>query len=658
MKKKFLSFFSVILLISPSLIGVRQVLADTNEPEQTQKQGEETPNKTDLSDSLENNSASESKGSIKESSINQTNSVEGTDESTSSTSITETTTASSSTNANEQDSLLQKGNITEKTSLLADTVAFGTLGTVDWTIDADGTLHIEGGQLPNSVQTNNRSPFGAYNNQITSIIFEGKVTAGGSLAMLFYDLKKVTNIENLNYLDTSQTTSMHYMFYNMSALTSIDVSGFETSKVSNMAQMFANISSLTSLDVSNFDTRSVTSMGQMFYGMKSLTSLDLSNFETPNLTNMNAMFSYSGIKSLNISNFNTLQAKMGADTFWQTPIEHIKLGENFIFKDSLLGSPPIDNTYIGKWQKNQSGALYTSLELATNYNGATMNGDWYWATSQEDIDVINSSIYVGDKWQAKDNFISAKDKDGNPVDFKDITVEGTVDTTKAGTYEVKYSYDSVTSVATITVKAIQTAVNVHDSTIYVGTEWKASDNFDSAIDKDGNPVDFKDVTVEGTVDTTKAGTYEVKYSYDGVTSVAMITVKAIQTAVNVHDSTIYVETEWKASDNFDSAIDKDGNSVDFKDVTVEGTVDTTKVGTYEVKYSYDGVTSVATITIRDKDKDSTPNNDNNKGQDSQNTGGKALPQTGEQSNTIWTLAGFLTVLLALIYLVKKRKKFY
>ncbi|WP_415623767.1 bacterial Ig-like domain-containing protein, partial [Listeria welshimeri] len=109
------------------------------------------------------------------------------------------------------------------------------------------------------------------------------------------------------------------------------------------------------------------------------------------------------------------------------------------------------------------------------------------------------------------------DKDGNSVDFADVTVEGTVDTSKAGTYEVKYSYEGVTSVATITVKTIQTAVNVHDSTLYIGTEWKAEDNFDSAIDNDGNPVDFADVTVEGTVDTSKAGTYEVSYSYEGVT---------------------------------------------------------------------------------------------------------------------------------------------
>ncbi|EIB6117707.1 LPXTG cell wall anchor domain-containing protein, partial [Enterococcus faecalis] len=98
--------------------------------------------------------------------------------------------------------------------------------------------------------------------------------------------------------------------------------------------------------------------------------------------------------------------------------------------------------------------------------------------------------------------------------------------------------------------------------------------------------------------------------------------------------------------------------VDFADVTVEGTVDTSKAGTYEVSYSYEGVTSVATIIIRDKEKNSAPNSDNNKGQDSHNTGEKVLPQTGEQTNTIWTLAGFLTVLLSLIYFVKKRKKSY
>ncbi len=71
----------------------------------------------------------------------------------------------------------------------------------------------------------------------------------------------------------------------------------------------------------------------------------------------------------------------------------------------------------------------------------------------------------------------------------------------------------------------QTAVNVHNSTIYVGDDWTAQDNFDSAVDKDGNPVDFSQVTVDDSqADTSKAGTFDVTYTYDGVTSTATVTV--------------------------------------------------------------------------------------------------------------------------------------
>jgi len=214
-----------------------------------------------------------------------------------------------------------------------------------------------------------------------------------------------------------------------------------------------------------------------------------------------------------------------------------------------------------------------------------------------ELNVHDSTLYVGDKWSAEDNFDSALDKDGEPVDFKNITVTGEVDTSKAGTYDVIYSYDGMESKATITVKDKQTAVDVHDSTLYAGDKWSAEDNFDSALNKDGEPVDFKNIIVTGEVDTSKTGSYEVTYTYDGMESKATITVKDKQTAVNVHDSTLYVGDKWSAEDNFDSALDKDGEPVDFKDITVNGNVDTSKAGTYEVTYSYDGVDSKATITV-------------------------------------------------------------
>ncbi|XOW20723.1 bacterial Ig-like domain-containing protein [Lactococcus cremoris] len=116
----------------------------------------------------------------------------------------------------------------------------------------------------------------------------------------------------------------------------------------------------------------------------------------------------------------------------------------------------------------------------------------------------------------------------------------------------------------ITVGELKAVVNVHNSSIYVGDTWKAEDNFDSALDKDGNKVDFSQMTVDDSkVDITTTGVYDVTYTFDGVTSNAKVSVKDRQTAVNVHDSTLYVGDTWKAEENFDSAFDKDGHKVDF-----------------------------------------------------------------------------------------------
>ena len=70
----------------------------------------------------------------------------------------------------------------------------------------------------------------------------------------------------------------------------------------------------------------------------------------------------------------------------------------------------------------------------------------------------------------------------------------------------------------------QTSVEAHDSTLYTGDTWNAQDNFDGAKDRDGNPVNFQDVQVTGTVDTTHPGKYKVTYSYGGVQKEIEVTV--------------------------------------------------------------------------------------------------------------------------------------
>ncbi|EFS04640.1 peptidoglycan binding protein, partial [Listeria seeligeri FSL S4-171] len=118
------------------------------------------------------------------------------------------------------------------------------------------------------------------------------------------------------------------------------------------------------------------------------------------------------------------------------------------------------------------------------------------------------------KWNAEDNFDQATDKKGDKVSFDDVTVTGQVDTETAGTYEISYSYDGVKVVVHVTVLQNQAEITVKDSVIQVGDKWNAEDNFLHATNRDGKEIPFAHVQTSGTVNTDKAGTYQVIYMYD------------------------------------------------------------------------------------------------------------------------------------------------
>lgn len=209
-----------------------------------------------------------------------------------------------------------------------------------------------------------------------------------------------------------------------------------------------------------------------------------------------------------------------------------------------------------------------------------------------------------------------------------------------------------------------TAVNVHDSTIYVGDNWEAEDNFDSALDKEGNDVDFSALTVDASkADTSKAGSFEVTYTYDGITSTAIVTVKEKMTAVNAHDSTIYVGDKWTAKENFDNALDKEGKKVVYEDLTVDASqVDTSKAGSYEVSYSYDGITVTATITVKEKPADDSTHatqereKENQKKITSDSKKHVTLPKTNENKSAVELVAGVIILLLVgAVFFWKQRK---
>ena len=112
-----------------------------------------------------------------------------------------------------------------------------------------------------------------------------------STAHWFAFMNHLTSIEGLEYLTTSQVTTMICMFSFCERLETLDVSSFDTSNVTSMATMFYFCLHLKSLDLSHFNTANVTDMSYMFYDCQSLTSIDISSFNTAKVEKMTGMFS-------------------------------------------------------------------------------------------------------------------------------------------------------------------------------------------------------------------------------------------------------------------------------------------------------------------------------------------------------------------------------
>ena len=143
---------------------------------------------------------------------------------------------------------------------------------------------------------------------VTKVVFDDsfKDVRPTSCTMWFEGMKNLESIEKIQNLNTSEATSMYYMFSSCYKLTSLDLSGFNTAKVVSMDNMFRYCLSLDSLDLSGFNTAKVTSMADMFAYSNKLKTINLSSFDTSNVTDMSGMFSNcSRLTSLDVSHFDT-----------------------------------------------------------------------------------------------------------------------------------------------------------------------------------------------------------------------------------------------------------------------------------------------------------------------------------------------------------------
>lgn len=140
---------------------------------------------------------------------------------------------------------------------------------------------------------------------VAAVVFDSSFTNARPLTTSewFADMKRLTSVEGMQYLNTSEVTDMSSMFSGCSSLTDLDVSHFNTSKVTNFFEMFFGCTDLKCLDLRRFETSSATTMAFMFCNCFTLTSLDLSQFTRTNVKSMIYMFSEcSSLTTIYVSN--------------------------------------------------------------------------------------------------------------------------------------------------------------------------------------------------------------------------------------------------------------------------------------------------------------------------------------------------------------------
>lgn len=128
------------------------------------------------------------------------------------------------------------------------------------------------------VEVNDTDTFRSYADKISEI--EG---GGGAIVLpssiRFQDAKDtdLSTFINAN-TNTSNLTTMQYMFYGCQNITSLDVSNFDTSKVTSLYNCFRNCTKLMNLDVSRWDTSNVTNFQDLFYS-SGIRYLNVSNWD-------------------------------------------------------------------------------------------------------------------------------------------------------------------------------------------------------------------------------------------------------------------------------------------------------------------------------------------------------------------------------------------
>ena len=418
-----------------------------------------------------------------------------------------------------------------------------------------------------------------------SAMFSG-ISLLTNLNLSSFDTSKVTDMSNMFYDISGYTSDSSFLYANVGNLQNLNLSKFTTPSLVKANGMFTE-AKVTNLNLQNFTASTPISADGMFNDAN-ISNLNLQNFEGNKLITPygNGIFADSNIQTITLGKYfiprpvTTLaDLRINSDTSvytgnWQAvgsgtvagPTGAL-IGTSQDFMNKYNGATmagtytwqPVNPDYSNVIVKNTSikqnstwnasanayainaagkniglsgvkvsGAVNTkktgTYTITYSYSGITKTAT-VTVVGVPTLNVKNTTIAMGTKWTAAQNFVSASTAQGVAQALTGVKVSGSVNTAKAGNYPITYSYAGITKTATVTVKNM-TALDVKNVTYSQFGTWNNSLAFTSAKNASGAAVALSQVKVTGSVNTAKTGQYTLTYSYGGITKKAVISIVA------------------------------------------------------------------------------------------------------------------------------------
>ncbi|MEE6726893.1 BspA family leucine-rich repeat surface protein [Pediococcus acidilactici] len=313
---------------------------------------------------------------------------------------------------NNQKDLKTNDDIEESTkNVKVDKQDSGTVGTVNWTLDDQGTLHLNSGHLNlaegnqdwnkddvNTIQfdgdvywqnngTDEERYFSDYDN-LTKIINADRLHFENSDTILFAYNPQLKAIEGIEKWDTSHLTSLGAVFAGDQSLNNLNLSSWDTSQVTEMNDTFSDCTSLSNLNVTGWDVSRVNDFYSMFYGTTSLNKLDLSSWKTSVNSSTHgfneyvAMFTNSAVEHLDLSEFYVYvyMDLTSCSNLKSVTIGPVTTNAHFY----LPGSGEEDK----KWRVKSTGKVYNAdeIDVLLNENGSNKLETYTLVTGDDNSD--------------------------------------------------------------------------------------------------------------------------------------------------------------------------------------------------------------------------------------------------------------------------------